>query len=215
MRGVPNPKLREACVALRVKDRLSLPEIQAKTGASKGSLSAWLRDFPLTANELKVRREALYQHHRDAPRKPYKDRGEESALHRMAPHELDKPTKARIAEAAVLLRLSLFGMRVFGSICDGDKTDWVAIVPGNTQPIKIQVKWAREGHHGLPWVSVQCAQGRKTTGTYKEGDFDFLVGYDLYSDKAYVWSWAEVKKAKKSLTTCPDAAERWDKILGG
>lgn len=205
MRGVPDPELRAKCVKLRVDGRMSLREIHEATGAPNGSLSTWLREYPLTEAEKKARRRF--------PVPPKKDRGTESFLHQLASAPLSKPAKAQVAEAAVLLRLSLLSVRVFGSPFDGDKTDWVAIPPGATYPIKIQVKWAQSGKHGLPFVSVRCAKGRSNTGRYQDGDLDFLVGYDLFSDRAYVWSWGEVKGVASALSTCPEAEERWDKIL--
>ena len=48
---------------------------------------------------------------------------------------------------------------------------------------------------------------------YKAGDFDFIVGYDLFTDTCYVWSWEEVAHFKATVTICPEAEERWDKLL--
>ena len=53
-----NPTLRDSCIQLRVRERLSYGEISKLTGASKGSLSFWLKDYPLTKEELQ-RREVL------------------------------------------------------------------------------------------------------------------------------------------------------------
>lgn len=53
-----NPTLRDNCIRLRVRERLSYGEIRKLTGASKGSLSFWLRGYPLTKEELQ-RREVL------------------------------------------------------------------------------------------------------------------------------------------------------------
>jgi hypothetical protein len=30
----------------------------------------------------------------------------------------------------------------------------------------------------------------------------------------YVWSWDEVKHLRNMVTICPEAAERWDKLIG-
>lgn len=50
-----NPTLRDKCIQLRVRERLSYGEIRQLTGASKGSLSFWLRGYPLTKEELQKR----------------------------------------------------------------------------------------------------------------------------------------------------------------
>lgn len=47
---------------------------------------------------------------------------------------------------------------------------------------------------------------------YADGSIDFIVGYDLFTDTAYVWAWGEVRD-KVCVTICPEAAERWDKLL--
>jgi hypothetical protein len=49
---------------------------------------------------------------------------------------------------------------------------------------------------------------------YMDREFDFIVGYDLFRDTAYVFSWDEVSANKTTVTVSKDAAERWDKILG-
>lgn len=43
-------------IRLRVDERKTLPEIQALIPVSKGSLSTWLRDHPLTEDERRARR---------------------------------------------------------------------------------------------------------------------------------------------------------------
>ena len=48
---------------------------------------------------------------------------------------------------------------------------------------------------------------------YAKGDFDFLVGYDLFTDMAYVWSWAEVEQHKASITIAEDSCEKWEKLI--
>lgn len=45
-----------AAIKLRTEERLSLPEIAKKLNISKGTLSPWLRDYPLSLDELAVRR---------------------------------------------------------------------------------------------------------------------------------------------------------------
>jgi len=43
-------------------------------------------------------------------------------------------------------------------------------------------------------------------------DFDFIVAYELYSDTAYVYSYAETRHNAASTTVTAEAAERWDKV---
>ncbi len=207
MRGVSNPELKAECIRLRVQKRLSLREIHQVTGAPKGSLSGWLKPHPLTEVERKARQKV--------PKVPKKDRGAESALHKMSPNPLGNAHKARVAEAAVLLRLVVFGMRVFGPVFDGDKADWLVITPSR-KTFKVQVKSVKVvSRGGLPLVAIRCAAGRSGSRRYTEGELDFLVGYDFFTDTAYVWSWEDLRGHKATITVCPEAAERWDKLFTG
>lgn len=119
------PELKRECQRLRVEERMSLREIHAHTGVSKGTLSRWLKDFPLTVDE-KAQRRAPFRY-----RTPKKDRGTASTLYTMAQGQaLSRLQKAKIAEAATMLRMCIHGFNVFGSVFDGDKTDWLVEVPG-------------------------------------------------------------------------------------
>jgi len=202
-------ELRAECVRLRVAERLSLREIHLQTGASKGSLSTWLRPYPLTDAE-KAERAAKH------PGKPPKDRGTKSKYAMMADgFSYSTLQRAKIAEAAVLYRLVIHGMNPFGSVFDGDKTDWLVEVPGQHKAVRIQVKTATQGATGLPAIRLRCANGyRQTTRPYQEGEFDFIVGHDLFTDTCHVWAWSEVEGMTSCVSICPETAERWDKITG-
>lgn len=205
MRGIKNNTLIDECKRLRVEQRLSLQEIHNLTGASKGSLSAWLTGLPLTEEEKALRSQ---ERKRYVP--PKKDWGEESDLHKMTTgQEMTRLQKGKIAEAAVMLRLVVQGMAPYGSVFDGDKTDWLVEVPKTNKVWKVQVKWVKSVHN----ISLQCTTGHNTSRPYLEGEFDFIVGYDLFTDTAYVWSWEDVKHLSTSISICQEAAERWDKLL--
>jgi len=123
----------------------------------------------------------------------------------------DRVAKARIAEAATLLRVVLMGWGVYGSTFDGAKFDW--IVNTGERLVRLQVKSMRQGRAGSPYTILRCADGRGKSRKYREGEFDFVVGYDLFADTAYVWSWVEVE-GKATISAHPDAAEAWGKIKG-
>jgi len=210
MRGKPNPVLRAECVRLRVEERLSLRRIHERTGAAQGSLSAWLRGHPLSDGEVRERQAEAAKHRAEFNRKP---RGEESRLHQlMHGKSLSRMQKAKIAESAVLLRLSLFDFHAFGSMFDGDKTDWLVEVPQTGKVVKVQVRWARKGENGLPSISLRCSNGRRDLRRYRKGEFDVIVAYDLYTDTAYVWTWDEVAQRRSGVTISADAGEKWEKL---
>lgn len=211
MRGKVDPVLRAECVRLRLDEGLSLRQIHERTGAAQGSLSAWLRNHPLSADEVRKRQADAARHRAAFNKKP---RGEESNFHRMvSDRDISKARKAKIAESAVLFRLALFGLDPFGSVFDGDKTDWLVEVPLTGKVVKVQVRWARSGKSGLPAIRLLCSNGRKASRRFKKGEFDFIVAYDLYTDTAYVWSWDEVAGNRNSVTISDSYAERWEKLL--
>ena len=117
--------------------------------------------------------------------------------------------KARISEAAVLMRLAAVGLEPFGSPFDGDTADW--LVKSLSGVKIIQVKFATRAKYGAPFIRLRRSDGRGHSRSYKAGEADFFVGYDLYSDTAAVWGWDEVRK-QQCVTFRDDAVERWDKI---
>lgn len=117
--------------------------------------------------------------------------------------------KARISEAAVLLRLTLVGLEPFGSPFDGDTADWLVRAASGVKIV--QVKFASRGAYGAPCIRLRRSDGRGRSRLYEDGEVDFFVGYDLYSDTAAVWAWGEVKK-QQWVSFHEKAVERWDKI---
>jgi len=205
VRGRPNPELKAKCIRLREENRMSLREIHEATGASKGSLSTWLKSHPLTEAEQAERQKCIQRY-----RAPKKERGAESEAHRMTVgRQLSRNEKAKIAEAAVMFRATLQQFVVYGSPFDGDRADWIIEVGGKLW--KVQVKWA-QCRRGLPVVPLTHSPGGRGDRRYLPEDFDFIVGYDLYTDICHVWSYGETQKHKRTVTVRPEAAERWDKM---
>lgn len=201
-----SPELRQECLDLRCIHRMSLRGIAAKTGVARSTLSVLLRDFPLTALEIATLRQGTYKGRCRLEREP------SSFLYSLSKDKLTRTAKARVAEAAVLLRLALLDFRVFRSAFEGDIVDFLVNPSGSGKSLKLQVKWARQMSSGLPIVQNRCSAGRGKSRKYKEGEIDYLVGYDLYSDRAYVWSWSEIKD-RREITISSNAMERWDKLL--
>jgi len=203
------PELKGLCRELRKTALLSVAELAKRLGVSKGTVSLWVRGIPLPKEEL-ARRDLRKRRGGNK-----KSRGELSRFYQMVDvSRFSRQQKAKIAEAAVLYRLCLYGLSPFCSVFDGDKTDWLVEVPGENHVLRLQVKWASSKHKtGLPIISLVCTEGHNKTRSYKEGEFDFLVGYDLYSDTCYVFSWSDVSSLTTSITIRPEAAERWDLLL--
>ena len=197
-------------IRLRVEEELSLSQVAKRLGVSKSTASLWLKPFPLPEGTVSRR---IREHGLGHGRKPYNPGPKSRAYLAVEGHSLSKQRKAKIAEAAVLFRLTLHGLPAYGSWFDGDKADWLVRVPSTGRRLTLQVKWARQGKTGAPSVRLKCSEGRGKLRRYVEGEFDFIVGYDLWSDTCYVWSWDEVAKHTSTVSICPEAAERWDKLF--
>lgn len=193
--------LQQEAVKLRVESRYSIRHVCKILGVSRGTVSAWLKPYPLTPEECRERLIASIG----------RVQGEESRLHQLlGGRELPRAAKARISEAAILLRLVAQGWEVYGSPFDGDKFDWVV----NLGPrlVRLQVKSTSSQADESPQVRLRCSDG-KASRRYREGEFDFIVGYDFFTDTAYVWSWPEVE-GRACISVTHESAERWDKLLG-
>lgn len=204
------PDLQQQAIRLRVEERLSIGEIQARTGASKGSLSTWLRPYPLTKEERAERWDPSHLK-RHAPWSTT----QRSRLYEAMPSDLSTLQKAKISEAAVLLRCVARGWNVYGSPFDGDSADW--IVEGRDQGIKrVQVRTCyRSARGGSPAISLTTTAGGLPHRRLPTGHFDFLVGYDLPTDTAFVYSEAEVAHLRKTVSVSQDAVEAFHKFHCG
>jgi hypothetical protein len=112
-----------------------------------------------------------------------------------------------------MLRLLARAFNPFGSVFDGDRSDWIVEVPATSMIWKLQVKTAYQGRYGSPLVELTRGAGHRTGHKrYIKGDFDFIVGFDLNADAAYVWAWAEVKDRRTAVAVEEGARERWDKL---
>ena len=140
-------------------------------------------------------------------------RGEESAAHKVVTSlnlEQTSAWKGRVAEAATLLRLVLRGYEPMRTVFEGDSVDWLVRLP-DERIVRLQVRWAHQGRGGAPTVNLRSWDGKRHH-KYEDGKIDFIVGYDLFTDISYVFSWAEVR-GKTAVSVRPDAIERWDKLI--
>ncbi|HEX8847442.1 MAG TPA: group I intron-associated PD-(D/E)XK endonuclease [Pyrinomonadaceae bacterium] len=120
--------------------------------------------------------------------------------------------KGKIAEAAIFFRLTLHGFNIYTAFSDGDKTDWLVAVPETGKILKLQVKCANVHSHGLLGIQLTCAEGYHKRRRYKQGEFDFIIGYYLYNDTAYVFSFDELINHRTKVAISEQYAERWDKL---
>ena len=148
---------------------------------------------------------------------PKKSHGEASTLYRLSQgRELNQNKKGRIAETAVLLRLTLLGVEVFTSTAGDEKFDFIVRPPRTGCIITIQVKWASHypNPHVLPTFKLRCSDGCDNYRRYRDGKFDIVVAYYLFNDTAYVFSAFDAASNNMRVTVREDAAEAWHKITG-
>lgn len=206
-------ELKQRIIELRVNDLLSLNEIHHITGVSKGSLSTLLRNYPLPS-DIKAQKQALAytklsERNRSGSRKHKLP--EESKFYQVVKdQQISTNQKGLIGEAAILFRLVLQGFKVYGSPFDTGSCDWL-VESKSKQLYRIQVKTVRYLSNNAPMVSNRCSKGRRNFRNYKEDEYDFLVGYCLITDTAYVFSTEDVK-GRGSITCFKKDAERWDKL---
>jgi transcriptional regulator with XRE-family HTH domain len=203
-------KKKEQAEALRLRreEHLSIGQIASQLKVSKGSVSRWVRGFPLPKKVLKERL-AANGRRSSAIRRARRERPESNLAKLLRGKKISRHSKAKAAEAAVLLRLTLLGAEVYGSPFDGDKPDWVVRTPRGL--VVIQVKWGLKATKGAPYIKLMCSDGRKRRRKYKRGEFDYVVGYDLHSDTAFVWSFDEIE-GQRTVSFKDDHAEAWDKM---
>jgi len=184
---------------------MSIREIRRVVPVAQSTLSLWLRDIPLNEGEIRKKRfDAL-----KGNRHRQKDQGQPSK-HFVGGSSLACKDKGRIAEAAVLFRLALRGYEVYGPAFEGGACDWLVMTASG--PKRVEVRWAKQSRDGLPIISLRKSAGRKGSKRAAHDAFEFLVGYDLFSDTAYVFSAAEVAHLTSGISVRPEAAERWDKL---
>jgi transposase-like protein len=205
-------ELKSKAIQLRVKHRRSLREIHKELGVSKSTLSIWLNGYPLTKDELFDRESDRKARMPEGPKdNTLVVKGSPSKFYSSLSESLSPHQMGRLAEAAILFRLTLHGFRVFRSVADGDRADFVVLEDGRC--IKLQVKCVKEPNsHGLPVVKLWRVEGFQKRKRYTENELDFIVGYWLYNDTAYVYSMAEVRANLTGKTVTLDGAEAWYKL---
>lgn len=197
--------LKEEAIRLRVQERKSFDEIRQVVPVSKGTLSVWLKCFPLSASELANRRATSARALSERRQTPSKDPSKWFCLADAS--KLSTEQKGRIAESAILFRLAVLGLPVLRSVFEGHRTDWVVEVDGRF--VGLQVKWVQTDPKGARFVPLRSS-GSKVK--YTRAAFDFLVGYDLFLDQAFVLSWEDLGDNASAIYVTEATVEAWHKL---
>lgn len=202
--------LKQEALRLRVDEKFSIKQIASKLHVSRSTISTWVRGHTLPIEERQLRQS---ENGRKMGGQNRKEQGKESKFyHSLSSKTLSNPRKMRIAESAVLFRLALHGYNIHSPLFDGDRTDWIVENPITNYLSRIQVRWVRRGRHGLPLIQLRCYNGHSKRRRYTESECDIIVGYDLFTDTAYIFRFSDLKHLKSSVTITSESAERWDII---
>lgn len=194
---------------MREEERLSIDEIKAHTGLSVGTISALLRDHPLTKKE--IRQKMSESSLRNNPLRRYDPEQSKFAL-AVEGQELNRERKGHIAEAAVLFRLTLLGYEAWRSSFEGSRVDFMVSRPGVNKQVRLQVRWAtRGGKRASSWGRPDFMVNKSRGEPMDKAVCDFIVGYDLETDTAFVLPIEECGKWWQSCGT--EYAEAWH-LLG-
>ncbi|MBS1722761.1 MAG: hypothetical protein JSS66_07175 [Armatimonadetes bacterium] len=209
------PAAQAQAIQLRIDEQLSLAAIASRLKVSKSSVSKWVRKYPLSTETLTARQECAINLSIDIRRQKRARREAERAIGSPYRRLFDgraytSSEKGKIAEAAVLLRLAMLQLEVYKSFFDGDKIDMIVSKDGIL--MKLQVRFARAGRHGNPYVSLQCSNGRKKMRTYTQGELDVLIGFDMLANTCHVFHFDEIKANRRCATCNKENAETWDKL---
>ena len=199
---------KDEAVRLRKVEQLSLKKIAGRIGVSKSTVSIWLKIHPLKKRLLKKR---MRQGGGDKRSQKNLRNCDPSFLSTLVSGKLPVHQKSKVAEAAVVLRLLLQGCSVYSSVFDGDKYDCV-VSTSKGRLLKVQVKSTGVAKYGNPRINVRCSNGRGQHRLYRKEEVDILVAYDLYLDRAYVYTFSELNRYKGMIVVSPEAEERWDKL---
>lgn len=204
-------RLIERCVKLRVEGRKSTKQIADEVGQSKTTVHYWLRNYPLSQPEM-----ATFRRQKESGRKqgPRNDTlwiaREDSKLWKLVGDDnLSSARKGRICEAAISTRLALLNFEVYQSVFGGAKIDIIARHFESNRLLKIQVRYASVYKSGVPFLKLVRSNGRGGQIRYCDDDFDFIVGYSVRTDTAFVFNKQQCSSHKFGISVTKDSEEAW------
>ncbi len=189
------------------KEGRSFTEISKALGIQKSTVHLWVGKEPLTLEQRAALRSRINIAHTLAIKKRTKLREPDSKFAQFV-SSLDREEKSIAAEIAVLFRLVIRKFRPMKPLFASDVGDWIVTKPNSRKVAKVQVKCTLAERHGLPSINLRSSN----RGRYKKGDFDFVVGYDLASDCAYVFPEIEVEGNTTRISITEDSKEAWSKL---
>lgn len=204
----PSSKKTEAR-RLRTETKLSLKKISEELGVAKSTLSLWLRDLPLDPEESMQRQTLAGRLAALANKKPAP---EHSKYFRMSNGFHNSEHKGRVTEAAIAFRLAVTGCRFYTSPFDGDYVDFL-VERNDGSFIRLQARSVKRKRSGNPVVMLHRYIGFQRKRKMLPSECDILVGYDLITDNAYVFSFPSTL-TKNCVSVGDSSLERWELVTG-
>lgn len=154
---------KEQAIKLRIEERLSLKEISEKLNISKGTASLWLRDHPLTTEEIT-------------------NRHTKSSSPKIICNPNDNIKKGKAAELIFSARCLLNGLVVFSPLSEDSRID---LVVADTL-LRVQVKvFNKKQQFSVRKVGVNSKTNCKIY-RYSANDVDFFGAVDLTTFDVYI-----------------------------
>ena len=192
---------------LRFEEKMAITQIASFLGVAKSSVSAWVRDLPLTPEEKEASRIATTRKNIASKSKPLG-----SKLNSIKLEGYSTDQKGNIAEAVVLARLIVRDFEVYSPVFGGSSLDFVCKHALSNKLLRVQVRWASIKKYGRPTIKLTKSDGRRGSKKYTVDEFDFIIGYYLFEDCCFVFSNEDVKNNLFVITCSENARERWDKL---
>lgn len=206
--AVLSPK--EQAIRIRLSDKLSTPIIGEMLGIDGATVRLWTSPYPLSDWEMS-----------EIHRKAGKMSG--AITRQRSQAELNLPCRyqeeistntysstqtGNIAEAAIRRKCQRLHFEFYAPAYGCAFFDGIIYVPQARQAWKVQIKTATHHNKGLPTVSTRSSKNK-----YLRETCDFLIGYEIVSDTAYVWSHDELIPFQYRVSLRPDAKENWKKLI--
>lgn len=207
--------LEQQAIHMRTIERLSEPQIVKKLGIGKNTIREYLREIPLSKDEIKQKivegmieaGSAFEDSEGNVVFNKRSDRGESSKAFSLVRGELTKRRKGQIAESAIRWKLSAHDLDGYFSDYDTAELDGIVVSSRTGKTSKIQIRYAKESRKGLPSASLVRSSDKVK---YSKENCDFLIAYDLYQDKAYIYPIEELEQFSSFVSICPQSEERWE-----
>lgn len=195
--------IKDRAILLRKRHRMTFPEIIEKVQVSKATLSLWLRDYPLTEGELRVKRQGNIKYARWVRGTAELEGGREPTVEWGSRPDLSKADLGEACRQMICAKLLIRGMKVFRPLTEDTPIDLV-VLTDTGRFLKCQCKciFRSKGQqsHTMNFFSVRKwgPNSKAVQHKYTSDEVDFFLGYCIDNDGVYVVPYSEVDGKKSA-----------------